>query len=553
MKCFQLRWIAWLIALIATGTVDAQPYSLSGHITDVGTGLPISGANVSGSGEQFYPLLSFQTTTDSAGYYLVTVSPANYSVSATADGYLYGGKSADLSAGPAVVDIALSKPGTITGVVVRHSDATPIANLTVSLDQQVDTLGAGNAVTTADGSFSIGRLYPGDYAACIQSASFGYLNQCYDDLNASASGIVSYTKIHVDSGQAVTGVNFHLINGVAISGTLRDANTQHALAFAKAGIILRSSLGDLVGGSDIIMTGAAGQYTLPGIPPGEDYYLEAWIPHVDGTPNTYYSPTLHGGGLCADTYSPCPITAANLFSVPAGGVSSIDVSLNPGHTVSGYVTDARTGVPLPGVTVKSCEQTNSIVDMTATTITNGDGLFWLTHVIGSYTSIETSNTQGYIDVVWPGWPISPDIKCVEFNDFALPFSDPAQQLSGVDMQLSNGPVIAGRVLAREFAKALSAQVEIWSYAGNSSTLIWQGATDEYGNFITGILPSGTYYALAYLDQGSPCQQYSDQPCGSSGNAPAVIPGLATPISINGGVFQTIILELPVEIFSSRFE
>jgi hypothetical protein len=153
---------------------------MQGQVVEASSARPISGAMVQIEG----PLGSATTTTDAAGRYeVIGLKPGSYSVSATATGYVEGyyGRSAVaaiLFGAPVAVpgghittgiDVGLHRAGSISG---RVTDAAgdPLLGGEVEVIREngggpdgLRPAPVAFAQTTADGSYQLSDLRPGDY------------------------------------------------------------------------------------------------------------------------------------------------------------------------------------------------------------------------------------------------------------------------------------------------------------------------------------------------------------------------------------------------------
>ena len=76
----------------------SQPGTIYGYVVDANTSQPIANATVTASG----PLGTYETTTDENGYYELNVTAGNYTVTATAPGYLAGQATVIVAPGQAI-------------------------------------------------------------------------------------------------------------------------------------------------------------------------------------------------------------------------------------------------------------------------------------------------------------------------------------------------------------------------------------------------------------------------------------------------------------------
>jgi len=541
--------IAVLALLLPALSPNSHATTLSGHVTDAATVDAIAGATVSGS--KLFSNVSFQTTTDAEGYYQVELIDGPYAVTANASGYLQANDSANASGSPLVLDFALNKPATISGSVRELTSANALSHAIVLLMPLDQGIVGAEAVTADDGAYSISDLSPGHYKACVANPLDDYIDQCYDSQNLAASGSIGYTPIKLDSGQILSGVDFSLQTGSAISGTLTDLRFSVPAANSFPRFLLLSSDKALVAKIDT-RTDASGSYSLGGIPAG-DYYLAADANYHYSVPNSYYGLAYHADSPCS---GPCTSDDASLVHVPvAGTASAIDLALPPGHVVTGKISDAQSGLGIAGVTVQTCEMPGLLFAVTAETTTGPDGTYALAHVVGNAAHLYTANTFGYVDIAWPDTPIYLSTYCDALDGSTLTFSSADQDLSGIDFALHSGAAISGRVTASEYPdRGVSARIQIWKSTDDGLSLAWSGTTDSDGYYGSNGLQTGTYYVLAEYDQFLQCQVYLGQSCDTPSGPPGVNPAQATAINVDeiathGGVD----LQLNVEIFHGDFD
>ena len=165
-----------------------------------------------------------------------------------------------------------------------------------------------------------------------------------------------------------------LVRAGTISGRVTDAATGHTIAdvFIRAGQVDGDSWYEAETDSD-------GQYTLTGVAPGT-YKLS-----VDAG-RGYYK-MLYDGQPNED--------AANTLSVPAGAVvGEIDFALKIGGTISGRVTDAKTGLPMSGVTIEA----HNVNGGYSSAMTDSDGQYLILGLApGSHRLSAYVSPLGYVD------------------------------------------------------------------------------------------------------------------------------------------------------------
>ncbi len=233
---------------------DLTPGTITGHVTDAGTGLPIAGASVS--------TLGISTLTDGAGAYtLSNVPTGDRQIAFSAAGYADVGRSQTVTAGGTfTVDVALAPPGSVDGVVTDATTANPIAGATV-------TYPGGSTTTDANGAYSVTGLPAG--AQPFSAAATGY-----DSLAKTGTVIAG--------GQAT--LDFALDPAATyITGDVRDASTTQPIPAATV---------SLTGGGDYVAD-QFGRYRID-VPPGT-YTVTASAPG--------YFPVSHAVDVTAGAYA----------------------------------------------------------------------------------------------------------------------------------------------------------------------------------------------------------------------------------------------------------
>jgi hypothetical protein len=173
--------------------------------------------------------------------------------------------------------------GSISGVVTDSVTGLPISGAAVMAP-------CGHMATTgSDGSYTIGNLAAGDYT--VKASKMGaYVMKQYP------------TPVHVDAGQAVTGINFALApmgggggNG-SISGTVYDKAANTPIAGAKVMVS---------GCRNWATTGSDGTYTIAGLADGS-YTVRAMKTGYQCA--TYPTPVVVSGGQ--------PVTGIDFYLIP---------------------------------------------------------------------------------------------------------------------------------------------------------------------------------------------------------------------------------------------
>jgi hypothetical protein len=206
---------------------------------------------------------------------------------------------------------------------------------------------AGVGTSPDDGTFEIRGVPDGTYYLKSWSGESNYVGEWWAGLsNDSSLDCNAAQSFSVTSGETVSGLEFQLEAGGAVSGHLYVAGTDPLQPIANVHVNVTSEACGgfyLVGGR----TDENGFYRINGVLPGSVYIRTEAAPHGFN----YVDESWEGAVDCS---------AATGISVTAGAeASSIDFNLSPGATISGhvyqqdgttqienvhvYVTDADTG------------------------------------------------------------------------------------------------------------------------------------------------------------------------------------------------------------------
>ena len=364
--------------------LHTNPGTISGTVSDVATGDPLSGAEITfikGS-------VSFGTTnTDSGGQYSFSLlPPGQYVVLATATGYGAMNIGASLDAGgTAPAFFALSEaPGVLTGTVRSASAGDPIGGAFVGVLQ--DSHVVKFTVTASDGTYTLSDIIPGNQSVYVQASGF---QTTLIEAFVPASGTLEE--------------DFFLSSVVQqISGLVQDASLS-PIAGATVQILKNSQP------IATVLTDASGAYVIPDL---------ANVAYVIIASAQGYQTQMAGLTF--------PVSQSNFTLDLASATPS----------VQGHVYDSSSGAALSGAFIEILQQGAPA----ATSVTDADGAFSISSLTdGTYTV--RASLPGYQTAVRG---ITVHAPATAASDFYLIFD--AGSLGGIITDASTHSPIGGAVV-----------------------------------------------------------------------------------------------------------
>ncbi|MED1780668.1 carboxypeptidase regulatory-like domain-containing protein [Brevibacillus fortis] len=283
-----------------------NPGSLSGVVTDLETGLPITGATVIVY-DSTRAAVGSVLTGAAGNYSFDRLAPGGYTVNVNASGYASDVAGAQIQAGAmSTLSFALQGlPGAIVGTVREQGTALPIAGAVITV-RQGSPSGTILSIVQADeqGKYMVSGLPPGSYT-----------------LIATASGFAAEASTVMVGLGATTGLDFSLPSlPASVTGEITDALLSTPLP---------NTLVRLLGNNNTILfatqTDAQGIYFIDGFAAGN------------------YTVLARNDNYQRENAS---------FDVAPGGTATVNIPLNPNPGIlQGAVRDAFDGTPLVGAEV----------------------------------------------------------------------------------------------------------------------------------------------------------------------------------------------------------
>ena len=543
------RWTALTLAascvLMAPGA-EAGVVALSGHVTSHLTGEPLADVRVSivvPPADFGNPYEIGYAFTDVDGLYDWTGDCESLwavcDVVVADPPYLAGGGSFDQDAVVAVVDVALLTPSTVAGTL--RFPGGPAAQMSVEADRFVPASGFWESIAWtgvgADGSFVIAALPPDTYRICTIPDQHGAVRQCFDHVDAPPLAVEpDATLVDIAEGVAVAGIDFDLVEGGTLSGTVHDGYLGIPLADSGGQVVAYDASGALLTVAPIEPSGA---FHVRGLPDGT-FYLGINIGDLFSDGVQFY-PAI----VCTLDSCPPPTNGTPLTISGADEMAGLDFTVHPAVVVSGRVLDATTGEGIGGVDVGTYFSDGYTL-ATSAADTGAYRFYWYAE-----TALEVGafNAPPRINAVYP------NASCLGsycIGDVTSLFESSGTVLADVDIPMQLGAVIAGHLLRSDNGMP-GGDAAIVLYDGTYNE-IWTGYASG-GVYSTDAWLPGTYYIEALGEvELSGCAFYLDRPCPDGDGSPADVD--PTPVTVAAGETRSgVDFHLPPAdaIFTSGFE
>ncbi len=361
--------------------------------------------------------------------------------------------------------------GAITGIVTDEVTGNPLANVTV----YVSGSGYQSATTDATGRWIVTGLGTGTYYAYTSVVPVGYVRELFNNIPCVDS-CYSYsgTAIAVSDGAVTSGVNFALARTGSISGSVTDATT--GLGIVQVRVRLYTYAGSGWGAYQSATTGSDGSYSFPQVPPGT-YFLTTY--------DDRYLDQLYDGMPCEAS---CTVsTGTPVVVVSSANTPDIDFTLQMGGSISGKVTSAATGAPVGSGYVYLYNSSGQ----TASTYFDSTGSYRFGQLqAGTYYAL-TDTWGNYADQLYDGILCEPTCTVTTGTPIVVALG---QETPNIDFALATFGAFQGRVTDSVTGFPLT-NTSVATYASDG-TMRGYGYADEYGDYNSGGLPTGTYFAVA---------------------------------------------------------
>src|ERR1051325_3208718 len=284
-----------------------------------------------------------------------------------------------------VANIAPDAPiGSISGVVRDAATGSAVGSATVVLCVPGATSCSDFAISGADGVYHFDGVTPGAYTAVGTSRQ--HVAQLYDG------------TLNVTAAMELAGVDFTLLKGGRITGTVRTASGEPLLFGAQ--VWVRTSSGQILDQATVF---SDGRYVSRGLPTGS-YFAEAHGVHVSSAPTV--------DQLYRDKNCPtagCDWAGGTPIAVTAGvDTPSIDFALHEYGTISGTLRDASTNGPAAGVQVSFVRSGGT--QASATAYSDANGAYKSPRLAPGSYYVRADGGRGFGGLVYPNAPC-PTFEC----------------------------------------------------------------------------------------------------------------------------------------------
>ena len=538
-----LRLIAFVVIALATllPTIGrAATGSINGTVTAAATGLPVSGAVVTGSWLFLSPQ-KVETTTDANGHYELQINdlpdygrafivvakandylviqawPAMDCFGGAHDPYWYfcSGQSVQVAASQAVtaIDFSLHAGGVVQGHVTRSDNALPLSNATTSL----------GVTTDAQGFFKRASVPPGAYSLSV--SAHGLITRFNDGQQCDAfvdCASISASTFNVAPNLTTT-VDVILAPGVSISGS---ASVEGDPTAPRPPVRLYNE-------SDAARPSVAGTYAYP----SNAYEFAGLIARTYsirfGNPDdTVFLSEYFDDIACPQ--DPCDLTNVTRFNTtPGQQITGIDAVVASRQKATGHVVDANTMTAIAGANVAAVKLQKMFPYNTfywvsiAHTQTDVMGNFVLTELPPDVPfALRITAAEDFL-----GWQ-SPDVICDATNVFCASSVTPTyyppyllaqdESLEAGEIALAAGSHVTGRIATQGGVGIASAQLGIFV---DDVPVPGGAAVDSDGNYASDALRAGTFKFVALA--GTHAQMYDHVDC--TGGINTCDLSLATPV------------------------
>ncbi len=469
------------LVTVAGGAVSGIDFALgtggtiTGFVLQTGTSNPVVGAAVSVRDINTLDLVG-RAITDSNGEYTVTgLSAGSYRVMADASssGYspLFYNNTPESSRATAVVvgqgatvsniDFSLSAGGSISGTVYQTDGTTAVVGAFVRAHDPSPGGANGDAVSGADGTYTIPSLPDGSYIVEAQAADQGLGTEFYDNVSDWSEA----TRVSVSSGADVPSIDFSLGSGGSISGRITQSDGTTPIG----DVFVHASDYDTGAYASGATSAADGTYTIQGLLPG-DYRIETWVPEELSFAQEFYQET-------TDYQLAAPVMVSLGTDTP-----SIIFTLSQGGSVAGTVYEADGTTPIANVDISANSYDGGGGGGWANTAS--DGSYVIRGLVpGDYRIQARGSTLGYAQEFYQ--------ETSDYQQAARVTVVSGQTKEGINFTLGQGGSVTGTVYEADGTTPI-ANADVWANGYEEGGGNGYARTASDGTYMINGLQTGDY-------------------------------------------------------------
>jgi photosystem II stability/assembly factor-like uncharacterized protein len=506
----------------ATGIDVTAPNTTSGINVTLAIGASITGTvtdSATGAGIQYMSVTAYNAVngssagygyTDSSGSYsIIGLATGSYKLRFSGSGYIdqwFSGKADQTTATPVSVtapnttsgiNVALAKGGSISGTVSDSVSGAAIQGVSVTAVDAATGSSISSASSDSSGGYRIVGL-AGSYK--LRFSGSGYVERWY----SGKADLTGATIVSVTAPDATSGINMAMVKGGLITGIVTDGTTGEGIQGAYIDVY-NAVTGSWAGSGS---TDSSGSYGITGLATGN------------------YKLVLSGTGYIRQWFDgKADQTTATSVSVTAPNtVSSINIALVKGGSITGTITDRATGAGIGNTYLYVIDRSTG--DWAGSASTDSNGNYTITGLAsGSYRmKINPSSSTGYLGVWYGG---QDGYQCAN----AITVSAP-NATTGIDVGLDMGGSISGRVTDAATGLGISgANISLMNNSTHAGIIMPSTIVDSTGAYTISGLPSGDYS----LSFSAPDYVRTTSPATITVTAPAGVTGVDASLARGGGI------------------
>ncbi len=416
------------------------------------------------------------------------------------------------------IDFALNRGGSISGTVTDRATGSPPENLIVMIEVFSGSNRVGTTNADSTGDYFLGGLTVGTYSVVARGMEFR--DELYDDVACPGGLFVGCepedgTPVEVSFDTTTGGIDFALDRLGSISGTVSDSSTGSPISFANVEVFSESGSVVTFGFAD-----SAGFYQVGGLAPGNYFVVSFTIEYFDELFDNLPCET----GCDPTTGMPVPV---DLNST----TPNIDFALERLGAITGTVTHAVTGEPIPDLDVAVYQDGVSLVGFGTTSVT---GTFFAGQLLPTAHTAAAQSFE-FADELYDEIPCEGFCDPAEGTPIAVSLNTVT---SDIDFTLDRKGVISGRVTHAVTGEPVGG-VFVKIYDANGVEVSGGFSGSGTGEYVAPGLDPGVHFAVAngltfFIDE-----LYDEMPCADGCDPTSGTPIAVSLNAVTGGVDFTV--------------